>query len=75
MSSDRRSLRPSRILPIFAALCALLALSACGRKEPSAAGSSTKVDASAPDMEADLAKTLKDQPEFYVFKTLADVPT
>ena len=75
MSSDLRTLRPSRFILALAGLCSLLALTSCGKKEPSAAGSSTGTAASVPDMEADLAKTLKEQPEFYVFKTPADLPS
>ncbi|MBE7539683.1 MAG: ABC transporter substrate-binding protein [Opitutaceae bacterium] len=74
MSSVHRPLNFSRIAVIFAALLALFAFAACGKKGASSSGSSTAADTSAPDMEADLAKTLKDQPEFYIFKTAADVP-
>jgi len=63
--------RPSSLPRPFVLLALLLAvfgLSACGKK-------SAAVDSSAPDMEADLARTLKEQPEFFVFKAPADLPT
>ncbi|HRE82470.1 MAG TPA: extracellular solute-binding protein [Opitutaceae bacterium] len=66
--------RPGFWLLLFAAV---LMTAGCGKKTDSAAPSPTKSAASAgaPDMEADLAKTLKEQPNFYVFKTPADLPS
>lgn len=56
-------------------LAVALFTAGCGKKTPatdSNAGGSA--EAGAPDMEADLAKTLKEQPDFFVFKTAADLP-
>ncbi len=56
-------------------LAVALVTAACGKKTDSAAtDSKSSAQAGTPDMEADLAKTLQDQPDFYVFKTPADLP-
>jgi len=67
------SLRPSSLFCLLGVLISAgLGLSGCGKKADSGAA---KVDATAPDMEADLAQTIKAQPDFYHFKTIADLPT
>jgi microcin C transport system substrate-binding protein len=63
-------------LPVLLSCLALFAVG-CG-KQPASSSGTAKSAASAPasgEMEADLAKTIKEQPEFYVFKTPADLPT
>ncbi len=65
------SLMPFR-LPVLLSCLAFFA-AGCGRSGETA-DKSAAVPAGAPNMEADLAKTLKEQPEFYVFKTPADLP-
>ena len=64
---------PFRFLPLLAAT--LLLAAGCG---PSAskegAAPATGAAAAAPEMEADLKRTLAAEPEFYVFKPLAELP-
>lgn len=63
---------PSALLPGL-----VLALAGCGKKEATPAASATPKSATSvtsPMMEADLARTLKEQADFYTFKTPADVP-
>lgn len=60
-----KTIRP-HILFSLAAL-ALLVLPGCGKKDSAA-------DPNAPDMEADLARTIAEQSDFYVTKTPADIP-
>ncbi len=64
---------PQPTLPrICSALVALALLGAgCGRKADAPAAAAK----AASPMEADLARTLKEQADFYVFKTAAEVPT
>ena len=75
---------PLPALPRLAALLcpALLLVAGCGKAPEtpattakSAAGATTAVAPAAGDgMEADLAKTVREQSDFYVFKTTADIP-
>jgi hypothetical protein len=56
-----------------------LSLGGCGKKTEPTAVKDSKADPAASaqgaaSMEADLARTLKEQAEFYVFKTAADLP-
>jgi microcin C transport system substrate-binding protein len=57
-----------RLLAAVGALAVLTLLAGCGKKAAPVA------DANLPDMEADLARTLLEQRDFYVFKTPADLP-
>lgn len=57
------------LLPAAGILAAALLLTACSPSTPSGDGATT-----AAPMETDLAATLAAQPEFYVFRTEADVP-
>jgi microcin C transport system substrate-binding protein len=67
---------PFHRLPVLFLLAAVLGLAGCGKKEAVDAATAPSADGSAaPDMEADLARTLKEQADFYLFKTPADVPT
>jgi microcin C transport system substrate-binding protein len=68
--------RSSLSLPLFLAATVLL-LSGCSRNpdtSTTAKSAPAAPGASVPDMETDLARTLKEQANFYVFKTAADVP-
>ena len=75
---------PLPALPRLAALLcpALLLVAGCGKAPEtpattakSAAGATTAVAPAAGNgMEADLAKTVREQSDFYVFKTTADIP-
>ncbi len=60
-----------------AALAGLLLAGGCGKPastSPSAPAASSPAASTAGAMEADLARTIKEQPDFYVFKTPADLP-
>jgi microcin C transport system substrate-binding protein len=70
------SIRIRFLLPLVAAL----ALTGCGKNTPAATSTPSTAAGSAatakwPGMEADLARTLKDQSSFYHFKTAADFAT
>jgi microcin C transport system substrate-binding protein len=75
--SDRGRSR-SQVGPIFGALLLAAILAGCGKKDAAtntAGANPTAASAAAaafPGMEADLARTVKEQAGFYVFKTPAD---
>lgn len=70
----------SRLLFILLALFTLGVVAGCGQKQSADSAANPAASApepgapAAPDMEADLAKTLKEQADFYHFKTPADIP-
>jgi hypothetical protein len=69
------ALRPT---PTLAAVLACLLLTACGRDPAPPASSATATGSAATaanaPMEADLARTLREQADFYTFKPLAELP-
>ena len=54
-----------------AILLLALTLTACGKKD---ADATAAADPNAPNMEADLARTIAEQGDFYLTKTAADIP-
>jgi len=64
--------------PVLALIAVAVAFTlGCGQKKQTApaAGATSTVASSESPMEAELARTLKEQSDFYVFKTAADLPT
>ena len=59
---------------LAAAAVAVLALTGCGKKDSTPAASAAAKSGSDGNMEADLARTLKEQPDFYRTATLAELP-
>ena len=68
MPDARRSF--FRFHPVGLALLLPLLLAACGKKEPATAA----VDPDAPNMEADLARTVAEQNDFYVRRDPSEIP-
>lgn len=62
----------SRRLASLTGLWLLLIVTGCGEKGPPPPTTTAKGEAAR--MEADLARTIKDQPGFYVFKTATELP-
>ena len=63
--------------PVLALIAVAVAFTlGCGQKKQTApaAGATSTVASSESPMEAELARTLKEQSDFYVFKTAADLP-
>lgn len=69
--SNRSSSTPSRATPLLASLALALMLGGCGRSDDS----STAADPGAPQMEADLARTVAEQSDFYLSKDIAELPS
>ena len=70
MITPRSSSTLSRATPLLASLALALTLGGCGRSDDS---DSAGVDA--PQMETDLARTLTAQPDFYLTRDIAELPS
>ncbi len=62
------------ILPFLLSLVLGLALAGCGGSKDTAAASAATTDPDAPDMEANLAKTVAEQSDFYLRKPVSAIP-
>jgi hypothetical protein len=63
----------SRSLALSSIAIMTLLLGACGKPAPEPAAADAKPADGFPGMEADLQRTIKEQPSFYIFKTAADI--